>query len=90
MFDMLAAVGILDDPTNPYAIESLRRSVAMLTPGQEARIERNRALELLEELKRLQDQHRVVAGELRSMLHRLEGGGLEGGGLEGGGLEGGT
>jgi hypothetical protein len=104
MFDTLCGVGLLDDPTNPYAIESLRRSVAMLTPGQEARIERNRALDLLEELKRLQEQHRTVAGELRAMLRRLEGGspegggpegglrgsGLEGGGPEGGGPEGGT
>ncbi len=66
-------MGIFDDPTNPHAIESLRRSVAMLTPGQDARIERNRTLELLEELKRLQDQHRTVVAELRSMLLRLEG-----------------
>jgi hypothetical protein len=67
-------MGLFDDPTNPYAIESLRRSVAMLTPGQEARIERDRALDLLEELRRLQDEHRVVAGELRAILQRFEDG----------------
>jgi hypothetical protein len=66
-------VGIFDDPINPYAIESLRRSVAMLTPGEDARIERDRALNLLEELQRLQEQHRTVAAELRTMLQRLEG-----------------
>jgi hypothetical protein len=66
-------VGILDDPTNPYAVESLRRSIAMLRPGQDVRIERDRALHLLEELRRLQAQHREVAGELRAVLDRLEG-----------------
>jgi hypothetical protein len=72
MFAILSLVGIFDDPTNPFAIESLRRSVAMLTPGEDARIERDRALNLLEELRRLQDQQRTVAGELRAMLQRLE------------------
>lgn len=73
MFGTLPAMGLLDDPTDPHAVEMLRRSIAMLTPGQDARIERSRALALLEELRRLQNQHREVAGELQAMLDRLSG-----------------
>jgi hypothetical protein len=29
-------MGILDDPTDPHAIENLRRSIVMLNPGQTA------------------------------------------------------
>ena len=64
-------MGILDDPIDPHAIEMLRRSIAMLTPGQDAHIERSRALALLEELQRLQGQRRAVADQLRAVLDRL-------------------
>ena len=64
---------ILDDPPGPHAVENLRRSIAMLSPGQEATIDRDRALNLLEELKRLQTQHKAVAGGLRGILDHLEG-----------------
>jgi len=65
-------MGILDDPISPHGIENLRRSVAMLGPGQAAPIDRERALRLLEELQRLQHQHRDVVGQLRGLLGRLE------------------
>jgi hypothetical protein len=34
-------MGILSDPLDPSAIENLRRSVAMLAPGQNQPIERD-------------------------------------------------
>jgi hypothetical protein len=73
MFVYTLDMGILDDPLNPHAVENLRRSIAMLPPGQEAHIDRDRALNLLEELKRLQAQHIAVASELRGILDHLEG-----------------
>ena len=66
-------MGILDDPLNPHALEQLHRSIVMLTPGQSAGIERNRALVLVGELRRLQDQQRIVAGDLEVILDRLHG-----------------
>jgi hypothetical protein len=69
----VVVVGILDDPTDRHAVEILRRSIVMLGPGQDARIERGRALALLDELQRLQDEHRIVADELRGVIDRLQG-----------------
>jgi hypothetical protein len=66
-------MGILDDPLDPHALEQLQRSVVMLTPGQSAGIERNRALVLLGELRRLQDQQRAVARDLKVLLDQLQG-----------------
>jgi hypothetical protein len=65
-------MGILDDPTNPFAIESLRRSIVMTPDGQHPPIDRDRALALLEELQRLQEERKAVAVELRAVLSRLE------------------
>jgi hypothetical protein len=65
-------MGILDDPADPSAVENLRRSIAMLRPGQAASIDRDRALALLESLQSLQHQHEHVIAELRGMLDRLE------------------
>ena len=67
----MTVVGILDDPLDPSAIENLRRSVAMLTPGQAASIERERALALLGEIQRLQRVHTSVIDELRELLDRI-------------------
>jgi hypothetical protein len=66
-------MGLLDDPLDPHAVERLRRSIVMLGPGQSASIERERAVALLDELLRLQDERKVVTGELRSLLDRMQG-----------------
>jgi hypothetical protein len=63
---------LFDDPTDPHVIEGLRRSLTMLAPGQAAPIDRDRALVLIEELQRLQAEHRAAAVELRSVVDRLE------------------
>jgi hypothetical protein len=66
-------MGILDDPLDPHALENLRRSLVMSPAGQDIPIERDRAIALLEELGRLQEQRRAVAGDLRAVLDRLQG-----------------
>jgi hypothetical protein len=62
----------LDTFDTPEAVEQLRRSIAMLTVGQVASIDRDRALRLLEELQRLQSEHRMVTTQLHGLLDRLE------------------
>lgn len=63
---------LFEDPAEPHSIESLRRSIAMLSTGQAASIDRDRAIRLLEELQRLQHEHREVVAQLRGLLGRLE------------------
>jgi hypothetical protein len=65
-------VAFFDDPIEPHNVERLRRSIAMLTPGQAATIDREKALRLLAELQRLQHEHREVVAQLRGLLQRLE------------------
>ena len=55
----------------PEAVERLRRSVAMLTPGQMA-LKREDAIQLLVEVQRLQQRHRRVAEGVKDTLERLE------------------
>lgn len=66
-------MALFDNPTDPHVIENLRRSITMLSPGQAATIERDRALVLLEELQRLQQEHRLVASQLRALVAQIEG-----------------
>jgi hypothetical protein len=65
-------MGILDDPTDPHAIENLRRSIVMLRPGQTASIDRDRAVRLLEELQRLRAEQRLIAAQLTEIIARLD------------------
>jgi hypothetical protein len=65
-------MGILDDPTDPHAIENLRRSIVMLNPGQTASIDRDRAVRLLEELQRLRAERRLIAAQLTDIVVRLD------------------
>jgi FtsZ-binding cell division protein ZapB len=65
-------MGLYDDPIEPHSVEALRRSIAMLAPGQSASMDRTRALALLAELQRLQHEHRYVVNQLRVLLGRLE------------------
>lgn len=58
----------LDDPLEPHSIERLRRSIAMLRPGQAASIDREKAICLLAELQRLQHEHREVVAQLRGEI----------------------
>jgi hypothetical protein len=65
-------MGILDNPTDPHAIENLRRSIVMLNPGQTASIDRDRAVRLLEELQRLRAEQRLIAAQLTEIVARLD------------------
>ncbi|MGI8752442.1 MAG: hypothetical protein ACR2MN_09050 [Acidimicrobiales bacterium] len=65
-------MALFDDPIEPHSVESLRRSIAMLRPGQAATIDRERAMALLAELQRLQHEHREVVAQLRGLVARLE------------------
>ncbi|MDQ6836934.1 MAG: hypothetical protein M3137_00970 [Actinomycetota bacterium] len=47
-------------------------SIAMLTPGQAATIDRERALRSLGELQRLQHEHWEIVAHLRAMLGQIE------------------
>ena len=65
-------MALFDDPLEPHSVENLRRSIAMLTPGQSASIDRDKALQLLAELQRLQHEHRDVVARLRALLRQME------------------
>ncbi|MDQ6840552.1 MAG: hypothetical protein M3137_20010 [Actinomycetota bacterium] len=64
-------MALFDDPIEPHSVENLRRSIAMLSPGQAATIDRDKALVLLGELQRLQHEHRQVIAQLQGLLNRL-------------------
>jgi hypothetical protein len=66
-------MALFDDPIEPHAVENLRRSIVMLSPGQAARIDRDKAILLLEELQRLQHERREVVAQLQGLLGALEG-----------------
>lgn len=58
-------------PLTPERLEQLRRSVEMLAPGQPAPLDREEALQLVEEVQRLRDNHRrlvQLAEALRGLL----------------------
>jgi hypothetical protein len=57
-----------DDGSDPGSVESLRQSIATLAKSNGAR--HQRALILLEELQRLQDEHRAL---MRQLLAQLQG-----------------
>jgi hypothetical protein len=65
----------VDDDLQPHNLEQLRRSIAMLSPGQKASLDRDHAVRLLEELRRLQRSdkryHETVV-QLRAILRRLD------------------
>jgi hypothetical protein len=66
----------LDDDLQPHNLEQLRRSIAMLRPGQKTNLDRDRAIRILEELQRLQRSDRryhETVDQLRAILDRLEG-----------------
>ena len=60
-----------DDPLDPHVLENLRRSIVMLTPGQPAGLDRERAVQLLDELQRLQRsdrRYRQLVDQFRAVL----------------------
>jgi len=69
---MVEAMTGFDTFSNPEMVENLRRSIVMLGVGQVANLDRERALQLVAELQRLQADHKVVVGQLRELLQRLE------------------
>ncbi len=71
-FDTVQRMTLFDDPIEPHSVEQLRRSIAMLTPGAAATIDRERAMALLAELQRLQHEHRQVVAQLRGLLGQME------------------
>jgi hypothetical protein len=66
MFDKVQGV-------DEYQLENLRRSIAMLTPGQDSYIKRERAMSLIEEVQRLQAEHKAVMTQLRALLAQMGG-----------------
>jgi hypothetical protein len=66
----------VDDDLQPHNLEQLRRSIAMLTPGQKASLDRERAVRILEELQRLQPiyrRYRETVAQLRAILDGFDG-----------------
>ena len=60
----------LPDPLTPEALEQVRRSIAMLRPGESSGLDREAALELIEELQRIESADRRL-GELVDALRGL-------------------
>jgi hypothetical protein len=54
-------------------LERLRRSIAMLGPGQSAGLSREQAMQLLRQVERLQKTQAETIGRLRHMLGLLDG-----------------
>jgi hypothetical protein len=65
-------MGVLDDPTDPHAIKTLRCSIVKLKPGQTARIDRDRAVRLLGELQRLRAEQGLIGARLTEIAARLD------------------
>ncbi len=66
----LGSPGMADN-LDPHELERLRRSIAMLRPGQPAGLKREEAMRLLEELQRLERsdrRHAEVVERIRAML----------------------
>ena len=68
---MLLAVSDL----SPEGIERIRRSLAMVAPGNPASLPRDEVLWLLRELQRLQATIGAAVGQVRAALADLEGSG---------------
>lgn len=51
-----------------HELEILKRSIAMLTPGQVAGLERDQALEMIEEIEALQRRMRRLKAAIRELL----------------------
>ena len=71
----LSCPDVDDDPFEPHDLERLRRSISMLTPGQPAGLDRERAVRILDELQRLQRsdrRYRQLVDQLQTMLDGLE------------------
>ena len=60
------------EPLNPHELERLRRSIAMLGPGQVAGIKREQAMALLAETQRLQRPMAEVMARLRAIVDGTE------------------
>jgi hypothetical protein len=66
----------MDDDPEPHVLENLRRSIVMLRPGQAAGLDRDRAVQLLDELQRLQRsdrRYRQLVDQRRAILDGLDG-----------------
>jgi hypothetical protein len=65
----------VDDLTEPHNLERLRRSIAMLAPGRPDGLDRDRALQIIGELQRLQRQdrrYRELVAQLRALLDQAD------------------
>ena len=51
----------------PWDLENLRRSIAMLQPGQQSYLKREQALQLLEDVRLLQGRLEQLKAELRRL-----------------------
>ena len=60
MFAVLPSVDVWD-------LENLRRSIAMLQPGQQSYLKREQALQLLEDIRSLQGRLDQLKAELRRL-----------------------
>jgi hypothetical protein len=66
----------MGDDLQSHELERMRRSIAMLRPGQPVSLTREHAMRLLEELQRLQRSDRRYAdlmGKLRALLDEPRG-----------------
>jgi hypothetical protein len=64
-----------DDAFPPHHLEQLRRSIVMLAPGRPSGLDRDRALQLIEELQRARHQdrrYRELVAQLRALLASAE------------------
>jgi hypothetical protein len=65
----------VDDLTEPHNLDRLRRSIAMLAPGQPDGLDRDRALQIIRELQGLQwadRRYRELVARLRAILDRAD------------------
>jgi hypothetical protein len=65
----------MDDLTEAHNLERLRRSVAMLAPGRPDGLDRERAIQIISELQRLQcrdRRYRELVAQLRALLDQAD------------------
>jgi hypothetical protein len=66
---------VAEDLFDPHNLENLRRSVSMLPPGRHDGLDRDRAVQIIAELQRLQRQDRrykELLGQLRALLDQAD------------------
>jgi hypothetical protein len=66
----------VDDLVEPHNLENLRRSITMLQPGRRDGLNREKALQIIAELQRLQRQdrrYRQLVEQLRDILSAADG-----------------